>query len=149
MIGTVSVVDRSESASAQEADRWRWDGTRRPDDELHLLIDVDRSPVFIHVSGTLDARTGANLDPVIQEVIGEGHLEFDLDIDGLEISGPDGLATLSAVQHSILSAGGTLRRAHDVARAEPPAFPFLDAVPRAERSATRGARIRSCSTRGA
>ncbi len=110
MIGTVSVVDRSESASAQEADRWRWDGTRRPDDELHLLIDVDRSPVFIHVSGTLDARTGANLDPVIQEVIGEGHLEFDLDIDGLEISGPDGLATLSAVQHSILSAGGTLRR---------------------------------------
>jgi len=148
MIRTMSGVECSESANVQEVSQWLRDGTWPSDNELHLLIDLDRSPVFIHVSGTLDARTGANLDPVIQEVIGEGHLQFDLDMDGLDVADPVGFATLSAVQHSIVAAGGTLTRCQDVprARAEAPAFPFLHPVHKAEHSPRREARILSASS---
>lgn len=104
-------------SSATEARQWRRDGTWPSDNELHLLIDVGRSPVFVHVSGTLDAGTGTNLDPVIREVISEGHLRFDLDIDRLDIVDPVGFDALAVVRRSIVSAGGTLSLVHD---AQPP-----------------------------
>jgi anti-anti-sigma regulatory factor len=102
----------SEASSATESTQWRRTGTWPSDNELHLLIDVDRSPVLVRVSGTLDARTGINLGPVIREVIGEGHLRFDLDIDRLHIVDPRGFDALIAVRRSIVSAGGTMALVH-------------------------------------
>ena len=108
-------------SSATNSTQLRRHITWPSDNELHLLIDVGESPVFIRVSGTLDGRTGTNLDPVIREVISEGHLRFDLDIDGLDIVDPSGLDALSAFRHSIVSAGGTVTRVHG--NAPPPAQP--------------------------
>lgn len=102
-----------QGSGAGQAPQRRRHITWPSDNELHLLIETDRSPVLIDLSGTLDDRTGGALDPVIREVIDEGHLRFDLDIDHLDIVDPRGFDALSALRHSIVSAGGTLTRVYD------------------------------------
>ncbi len=111
----------SKGSSTNESTQWQQDGTWPSDNEMHLLIDVGRSPVLVHVSGILDARTGRNLDAVIREVISEGQLRFDLDIDQLDIVDPNGFDALSAVRQSIASAGGTVTRVHG--KSPPPVQP--------------------------
>ncbi len=117
----------SNGSTSTASTQWQRDGSGISDNEMHLLIDVSRSPVLVHVSGILDARTGWNLDAVIREVISEGNLRFDLDIDRLDIVDPNGFDALSAVRRSIISAGGTVTRVHDGPQspAQPPSPSFV------------------------
>jgi anti-anti-sigma regulatory factor len=80
-----------------------WTGA---DPLLELWIDVAGTPVTVHLSGVLDCNTGASLGLVVEQVLGEGHRSFRMDIDQLEVADAGGLATLIHIQRSVLSSGG-------------------------------------------
>lgn len=78
------------------------------DRRLNVTVDVSTTPVVLRLSGTLDAGTGANLEPVVRELIDQGHRRFVIDVDGLEIDVPGGGGiVLTALGRLVLGAGAT------------------------------------------
>ena len=73
---------------------------------LELWVDAAGAPVTVHLSGVLDGNTGASLGRVVEQLLGEGHRSFRLEIDELEVADAGGLATLIHIQRSVLSNGG-------------------------------------------
>src|ERR1019366_4972533 len=79
---------------------------------LEVWIDVAGTPVMVHLSGVLDRNTGANLRTVVEQVLGEGHRAFSMDIDHLEVPDTGGIVTLLDIERSVLSSGGEVAWSH-------------------------------------
>lgn len=76
------------------------------DPVLELWVDVARRPTSVRLRGMLDHQTGHSVLGVMEELLGDGHLDVLVDVGGLEVRGSDGFATLVAVEQAVRRAGG-------------------------------------------
>lgn len=104
MAATTAAVRGSRDGGAVKDRRARqpWLAER----SLEVSVDARRAPVVVRLHGTLDAGTGANVEPVIRELLGEGHRWFLVDLEGLDVDAKDqGPATVDALQRTLAGAG--------------------------------------------
>ncbi len=76
--------------------------------ELELSIDVGATPVNVRLVGTLDGQTGNNIRSVIEELVHQGHREFSMHVEGLQLPDPAGFSSLVGIQRLIKSFGGSI-----------------------------------------
>jgi hypothetical protein len=77
--------------------------------ELELSIDVATLPVTVRLVGTLHSQTGKNVRSVIEELVQEGHRDFSMQVECLQLPDPAGFSSLVGIQRLIKSIGGTIR----------------------------------------
>lgn len=76
------------------------------DRRLNVAVDVSATPVVFRLSGTLDANTGANLEAVLRNLIGEGHRRILIDVDDLQVDVPGGGGTVLAALDRLVDGCG-------------------------------------------
>ena len=82
--------------AAEVTQDWRQVASKR-DVVLEVWVDVQRSPISIRLSGTLDRGTATNLAALVEELIAEGGHEFKLETPALHLC-DSGVAALAEVQ---------------------------------------------------
>ena len=92
--------------AAEVTQDWRQVAWKR-DVVLEVWVDVQRSPISIRLSGTLDRGTATNLAALVEELIAEGGHEFKLETPALHLC-DSGVAALAEVQRLIERSGGRL-----------------------------------------
>lgn len=75
---------------------------------LEVVVDVDRSPATVRLTGMLDGETAANLMALFAELVGEGFSTFEVQTSSLCVPDECGMSVLIGFRQLLQESGGEL-----------------------------------------
>lgn len=73
---------------------------------LEVWVDLEHSPVFVRLSGTLNQSTAINVVPVVKELMADEGREIELQTPGLDVPDAGGTEALVELQRLVQHSGG-------------------------------------------
>jgi len=80
--------------------RWKLDVA------LEISVDVDHPVARVRLVGVLDGSTAVKVKEVVGDLLEHGASDFEITIEGLDVSDPDGSETLASLQRLVARSGG-------------------------------------------
>lgn len=73
---------------------------------LELLVDAEKRPVHIEMSGTLTEGTSRNIVPLVEEMLSNGERDMQLETHLLRVADPNARARLLEIPRIVKRYGG-------------------------------------------